>query len=121
VNTNHAGYPLDIATLDIEMPGVMDSLQCRCREKHCRRPIEDIADLLEDRTPDRRRWKHAETWDKGHGRLEHRHIICSPDLNKWFGKQWEGIEQKLPNRLDGSLGEDACQTRTGPVSSLLAQ
>ncbi len=131
---------------------------------------EDIADLLEDRTPDRRRWQQAESWDKGHGRLEHRQILCSPDLNDWFGKQWEGIaqvfrlerstlllktnqtrhevvyglsslsmrqapparmlslvrdhwaiENKLHYRRDVSLGEDACQTRTGPVPSLLAQ
>jgi hypothetical protein len=131
---------------------------------------EDSADLFEDRTPDRRRWKQAETWDKGHGRLEHRQITCSPDLNDWFAKDWEGIEQvfrlertarilktdqtrhevvyglsslsmcqaptqrmlslvrdhwaienKLHYRRDGSLGEDACQTRTGPVPSLLAQ
>lgn len=54
---------------------------------------EDIADLFEDRRPDRRRGPQAETWDKGHGRLEHRHIICSPDLNDWFARQWEGIEQ----------------------------
>jgi predicted transposase YbfD/YdcC len=53
---------------------------------------EDIAALFEDRTPDRRRWKQAETWDKGHGRLEHRHITCSPDLNDWFAKDWQGIE-----------------------------
>src|SRR6516164_11770551 len=46
-----------------------------------------------DRNPDRRRWLQAETWDKGHGRLEHREITCSPDLNDWFAKQWEGIEQ----------------------------
>jgi len=131
---------------------------------------EDIADLFEDRSPDRRRWQQAETWDKGHGRLEHRHITCSPDLNDWFAKQWQGIEQvfrlertrlmlktgaiehevvyglsslsmrqapparmlslirdhwaienKLHYRRDGSLGEDACQTRTGPVPHLLAQ
>lgn len=131
---------------------------------------EDIADLFEDRSPDRRRWKQAETWDKGHGRLEHRQITCSPDLNDWFAKDWEGIEQvfrlertarilktghirhevvyglsslsmrqapptrmlslvrdhwaienKLHYRRDGSLGEDACQTRTGPVPALLAQ
>jgi predicted transposase YbfD/YdcC len=131
---------------------------------------EDSADLFEDRTPDRRRWKQAETWDKGHGRLEHRQITCSPDLNDWFGKDWQGVEQvfrlertarllktnqtrhevvyglsnlsmqlappqrllslvrdhwaienKLHYRRDGSLGEDACQTRTGPVPSLLAQ
>jgi predicted transposase YbfD/YdcC len=54
---------------------------------------QDIADLFADRTPDRRRWVEAQTWDKGHGRLEHRHIICSPDLNDWFAKQWQGIEQ----------------------------
>ncbi|MBV9019956.1 MAG: ISAs1 family transposase [Ktedonobacteraceae bacterium] len=131
---------------------------------------EDIADLFEDRTPDRRRWRQAETWDKGHGRLEHRQLISSPDLNEWFGKQWQGIEQvfrlerttcilktgevrhqvvyglsnlplrqagaermlelvrnhwKIENRLhwrrDVTLGEDACQTRTGAVPSLLAR
>lgn len=53
----------------------------------------DIADLFEDRNPDRRRWQQAETWDKGHGRLSHRQITCSPDLNEWFGKEWQGIEQ----------------------------
>lgn len=54
---------------------------------------EDIADLFEDLSPDRRRWQQAETWGKAHGRLEHRHMICSPDLNDWFAKDWEGIEQ----------------------------
>jgi predicted transposase YbfD/YdcC len=131
---------------------------------------EDIADLFEDRSPDRRRWQEADTWDKGHGRLEHRHIICSPDLNDWFAKQWLGIEQvfrlerttrllktgevrhqvvyglsnlsmrhgppermlafirthwHVENRLhwrrDVTLGEDACQTRTGAAPALLAR
>ena len=54
---------------------------------------EDIVDFFEDPYPDRRRWQEAETWDKGHGRLEHRHIVCSPDLNEWFAKDWQGIEQ----------------------------
>jgi hypothetical protein len=40
----------------------------------------DIVDLLEDHRPDRRRGPQAHTWDKAHGRLEHRHILCSPDL-----------------------------------------
>ena len=131
---------------------------------------EDIEDLFADLAPDRRRWQQAETWDKGHGRLEHRQITCSPELNEWFGKQWEGIEQvfriertvhtlktdevhhevvyglsSLPlsrapatrmlelvrehwaieNRLhwrrDVTLGEDACQTRTGAMPALLAR
>ncbi|GHO82494.1 ISAs1 family transposase [Dictyobacter formicarum] len=54
---------------------------------------EDIADLFEDAKPDQRRWQRAKSWDKGHGRLEHREIVCSPDLNEWFAKTWEGIEQ----------------------------
>ena len=133
---------------------------------------EDIADLFEDRTPDRRSFQQAETWDKGHGRLEHRQITCSPDLNDWCAKQWEGIEQvfrlertarilktdqmrhevvyglsslsmqlapparmlslvrdhwaienTLHYRRDGSLGEDACQTRdfTGSQFACSAQ
>jgi predicted transposase YbfD/YdcC len=131
---------------------------------------EDIVDFFEDSHPDRRRWQSAETWDKGHGRLEHRQIVCSPDLNDWFAKTWQGIEQvfriertvrllksgevrhevvyglsslavaKAPaarmlalvrehwaieNRLhwrrDVTLGEDACQTRTGATPSFLAQ
>lgn len=131
---------------------------------------EDIADYFEDPRPDRRRWQEAETWDTGHGRLEHRQIVCSPDLNEWFAKDWQGIEQvfriertvrllkrgevrhevvyglssltlqqapaarmlalvrehwQIENRLhwrrDVTLGEDACQTRTGPTPSLLAQ
>jgi predicted transposase YbfD/YdcC len=131
---------------------------------------EDIADLFEDRTPDRRRWQEAETWEKGHGRLEHRQIVSSPDLNDWFANEWSGISQvfriertvrllktgeihhevvyglsslslhqapaprilalvrdhwAIENRLhwrrDVTLGEDACQTRTGSPPSLLAQ
>ncbi len=131
---------------------------------------EDIVDYFEDSRPDRRRWQEAETWDKGHGRLEHRKIVCSPDLNDWFAKDWQGIEQvfriertvrllksgevrhevvyglssltlhhapavrmlalvrehwHIENRLhwrrDVTLGEDACQTRTGATPSRLAQ
>ena len=131
---------------------------------------EDIADYFEDPRPDRRRWQYAEMWNKGHGRLEHRQIVCSPDLNEWFAKDWQGIERvvriertvrllksrevrhevvyglsslslhhapaarmlalvrehwAIENRLhwrrDVTLGEDACQTRTGAPPSLLAQ
>lgn len=51
------------------------------------------ADLQQGRHPDQRRWQQAETWDKGHGRLEHRQLICRPDLNDWLGKPWEGVAQ----------------------------
>lgn len=54
---------------------------------------ENIADLFGNPTPDRRRGSEIEPWDKAYGRLERRHLLCSPDLNGWFGKQWERIEQ----------------------------
>jgi predicted transposase YbfD/YdcC len=38
-------------------------------------------------------WAQAETWDKAHGRFEHRRIICSPDLNDWFASRWAGVAQ----------------------------
>jgi hypothetical protein len=50
--------------------------------------LASFADLFEDRTPDQRRWQEAETWDKGHRRLEHRQIVCSPDLSDWFANEW---------------------------------
>ncbi len=114
--------------------------------------------------------QQAETWGKGHGRLEHRHIICSTDLNEWFAKRWSGvaqvfrlertttilktgkvrrqivygitnlslskasplrllilirghwlIENRLHWRRDVTLGEDACQTRTGAAPAILAR
>jgi predicted transposase YbfD/YdcC len=52
----------------------------------------DLADFFTAPPCDWQRTQ-AETWDKAHGRLEHRHIICSPDLNAWFAKRWRGIGQ----------------------------
>lgn len=52
----------------------------------------DLVDFFAD-PPWGWQWLQAETWDKAHGRLEHRHIICSPELNAWFAKQWVGVAQ----------------------------
>jgi predicted transposase YbfD/YdcC len=52
----------------------------------------DLADFFADPPPD---WRssQAETWNKAHGRLEHRHILCSPELNEWFADRWAGVAQ----------------------------
>jgi predicted transposase YbfD/YdcC len=52
----------------------------------------DLADFFTEPPPDWR-WEQAETWDKAHGRLEHRRITCSPELNEWLGKRWAGVAQ----------------------------
>jgi len=59
---------------------------------------EDIADLFEDRSPDRRRWQQAETWDKAHGRVEHRAISCSPDRNRLVWQRLGGHRAGLSAR-----------------------
>src|SRR5260370_20900048 len=38
-------------------------------------------------------WAQDETWDKAHGRLEHRRITCTSELNEWFAKRWIGVAQ----------------------------
>ncbi len=52
----------------------------------------DLADFFASPPPDWQ-WTQAETWDKAHGRLEHRHILCSPEVNDWFARRWAGIAQ----------------------------
>ncbi len=52
----------------------------------------DLADFF-DSPPCHWRYEQAETWDKAHGRLEHRQIICSPELNEWFASRWTGVAQ----------------------------
>ena len=54
-----------------------------------------VADLVAffDDPPWDWHYDQAETWDKAHGRLEHRRILCSPDLNDWFASRWVGVAQ----------------------------
>lgn len=54
--------------------------------------VADLADFFAEPPPDWH-WEQAETWDKAHGRLEHRRITCSPELNDWFAKRWAGVAQ----------------------------
>src|SRR2546429_7494660 len=41
----------------------------------------DLELFFEDKQADRRTWQSDEQIEKGHGRLERRHILTSPDLN----------------------------------------
>jgi predicted transposase YbfD/YdcC len=53
---------------------------------------QDLADFFSDPPLD---WQYqeAESWDKGHGRLEHRRLISSAELNEWLADRWAGVEQ----------------------------
>ena len=128
---------------------------------------EDLQLFFEDQEADRSGWQSAHSCNKGHGRLERREITTSTDLNSFFERDWQGIEQvfrlernvmrkgepsqevvygltslprklanparllelnrahwQIENRLhwrrDVTLGEDACQVRTGQAPQVLA-
>ena len=54
---------------------------------------EDLQLFFEDPEADRSDWQSTQSWNKGHGRLEHRHITTSTQLNSFFERDWQGIEQ----------------------------
>ena len=59
-------------------------------------PPETRADLelfFEDPQADRRTWKPYEHVEKGHGRMERRSLLTTPDLNEYLFEQWGEIGQ----------------------------
>src|SRR5947209_20227621 len=53
----------------------------------------DLELFFEDKQADRRTWQSFEQVEKGHGRLERRHILTSPDLNDYLRRDWGEVGQ----------------------------
>jgi len=53
----------------------------------------DLELFFEDPQADRRTWQSYERVEKGHGRLERRHLITSPDLNEYLRRDWGEVGQ----------------------------
>lgn len=53
----------------------------------------DLELFFEDELADRSTWQSSTQVEKGHGRLERRSIVSSPDLNGLFFKEWGEIGQ----------------------------
>ena len=68
---------------------------------------QDLADFF-DAPPFDWQKVQTETWDKAHGRLEHRRMMCRPELNEWCARRWAGVAQVF------------CLQRTSPKSVILA-
>jgi len=54
---------------------------------------DDLALYLEDPEADRSCWRTASTCNKGHGRLEKRSLVATPDLNDFLARDWEEVAQ----------------------------
>lgn len=53
----------------------------------------DLELFFEDPQADRRTWQSFEQREKGHGRLECRSIVTSPDLNEYLYRDWGEVGQ----------------------------
>jgi predicted transposase YbfD/YdcC len=53
----------------------------------------DLELFFEDEQADRRTWQSFAKSEKGHGRLERRHITTSPDLNDYLYRDWGEVGQ----------------------------
>lgn len=53
----------------------------------------DLELFFEDPEADRSTWQSFEQIEKGHGRLERRHITTSPDLNDYLRRDWGEVGQ----------------------------
>jgi predicted transposase YbfD/YdcC len=53
----------------------------------------DLELFFEDPQADRSTWQSYEQIEKGHGRLERRHILTSPDLNDFLSREWGEVGQ----------------------------
>jgi predicted transposase YbfD/YdcC len=53
----------------------------------------DLELFFEDPQAARHTWQSFETIEKGHGRLERRHITTSPDLNDYLRRDWGEVGQ----------------------------
>ncbi|WP_233097928.1 hypothetical protein [Dictyobacter vulcani] len=54
---------------------------------------EDLELFFEDPHADRSTWHSYEQVEKGHGRLERRHLLTSPDLNELLDREWGEVGQ----------------------------
>jgi hypothetical protein len=54
---------------------------------------EDLRLFFTEPPADCRDWRQAQTWNKGHGRLERRDLIATTELNEFLAASWLGVEQ----------------------------
>jgi predicted transposase YbfD/YdcC len=74
----------------------------------------DLELFFEDPQADRSTWREAQSLEKGHGRLEQRTLLCSPDLNGLFFREWGELGQVFRIQRQRTIkGETSCEVRYG--------
>jgi predicted transposase YbfD/YdcC len=66
---------------------------------------EDLSFFFQEPPLDCLDWRTAESWNKGHGRLENRFLCASTELNDFLARDWYGVGQVfcLRRRVEHAL------------------
>jgi predicted transposase YbfD/YdcC len=81
--------------------------------------VEDLALMFSDEAhwPKELDKRIAQSWDKGHGRIEHRRLVISSEMKEFLGQRWEGVEQVFRlEREVSSKGKERKEVVYGMVS-----
>ena len=54
---------------------------------------QDLQLFFAEPPADCRDWRTAHTWEKGHGRLQHRELVATTELNDFLAQDWAGVAQ----------------------------
>jgi predicted transposase YbfD/YdcC len=83
--------------------------------------LQEIAFLFEGVWPAWLEQQEAQTVDKGHGRIEVRHLRTSPELNEYLGGQWAGLAQVFQIEREITRAGAVTQEVVCGISSLPVQ
>src|SRR5712664_2357323 len=82
----------------------------------------DLVLFFEDKDAEKDTWQAFEQVEKGHGRLERRHITVSPDLNGLFFKEWGEIGQVFRLLRERTIkGTSTCEITYGLTTLTVQQ
>jgi len=66
----------------------------------------DLELFFEDEQADRRTWRSYVQVEKGHGRLERRQMVTSPDLNDYLRRDWGEVGQVFRLQRERSIKQE---------------
>jgi predicted transposase YbfD/YdcC len=79
---------------------------------------QDLLDFFDDPDAEQEEWQYSKQVHKGHGRLEHRELWASTQMNDWFETEWAGVAQVFRLRRQVQDGAKAREETVYGVTNL---
>ena len=79
---------------------------------------QDLLDFFDDPDAEHEEWQSSKQVYKGHGRLEHRELWASTQMNAWFETEWAGVAQVFRLRRQVNEGDKEREETVYGVTNL---